>query len=146
MVKSSDFDSENSGSSPDAAAKIVADYDALVERAIEITNDIPFYASVDYNDRPRLSFDGDDAVLNWREYESDYYGGGSTIDESTRFPAYILFMSDDELSKLRAKTKKDVAEQERRVKAAQEAVARDRAELNDRADFARLQKKYGVKA
>ena len=84
-----------------AAMAVVDAYEELIARALEIVSDVPFYASVDDNDGARITFDGDDAVLSWSSYESDYYGGGSLIDDTTRFPAAVLFLSDAELSALR---------------------------------------------
>ena len=127
------------------AEKIVAAYRALVERALEIVSRPPFYESlVEHDDLPLLSFDGDDAVLEWKRAEGDYYGGSYLTKEEQRFPAYTLFLSDEELSELCARFAKDEAERQAKVRRAQEIIHRQAVEAHDRAEFERLKKKYGV--
>lgn len=129
------------------ARKIVEAYEELVDRALGIVSDVPFYASVDDDDHGvALTFDGDKAVLSWTSYDSDYYGGGSLNDDSSAFPAEVLFMPDKELSALRARVKEEEQERQRKVAAAEEAVRRQRAEARDRSEYARLCKKYGAPA
>lgn len=125
------------------AIQIIEAYDALIEAALYVVSTGPFYASVDDGDRPRIAIDGDDVVLSWREYESDYYGGGYTTDADTRFPADVLFMGREDLDAWRAKIKREEQEKAERLRAAQQAVAKDRAEAHDRAEWARLRNKYG---
>jgi hypothetical protein len=125
------------------AKEIVAAYETLLERALEVVSDVPFYSCVDDDKNAALTFDGEEAVLSWSSYESDYYGGGSISHDEARFPANALFLSDTELAALRKKVKKEEAEKNNRLRRAQEAVARDRAEAWDRAEFARLTAKYG---
>lgn len=123
--------------------KIIASYDALVDRAIAAcAPGCGHYSSVSHDDHPRLSVDGDTATLTWREYESDYYGGGYCTDESAQFPAALLSLGDDEFRATQAAVRAEISERERRVRAAQKAVARDRAEAHERAVYAALKAKY----
>ena len=130
----------------ETAISVVEAYQKLLYRALKIVSDVPYRASIDDRDRTFLDFDGDEAILLWVEYESDYYGGGHLETRSTRFPASVLFLSDDELAALRRKVKKEEAERDAKLRAAQAAVARDRQEAHDRAEFARLSAKFGAKA
>lgn len=129
----------------DAAEKTIAAYKQLVIRALQIVSDVPFYASVEHEESAHLTIDGDDAILSWCYYESDYYGGGYLKDEETSFPVSTLFLSNDDLKALRKQAKKEKAEQNAKVRAAQEAVARERSEARDRQEFDRLATKYGHK-
>ena len=125
------------------AINIIKAYNELLARAIDITNDVPYYASVDSDSNASISIEDDKVVLRWKNYESDYYGGGSLVDESTNFPLDVLFLTDAELETMRTKIKKDVAEKEAKVRAAQKAVEKDRAEARDKAEWARLKNKFG---
>jgi hypothetical protein len=124
------------------ALKIVADYEALLDRALEITDHAPFYAAVDDDSVVSLGFEGDDAVLCWTEYDSDYYGGGHLESYSHKIPIDILLMDKNDFEILCAKF--NAAEQERnqRLRAAQAAVERDRQERHERAVYAALKAKY----
>jgi hypothetical protein len=142
MAKTADFESENPGSNPGAAAKIIEAYDALVDRALDVTGITGYYASVDSDDRPRLRIDGETATLTWRAHESDYYGGGYTTDESTQFPAALLFLSDAEFEAFKKRAEKEAHERYAKVREAQLAVQRERQEAHDRAEWERLRRKF----
>jgi hypothetical protein len=126
------------------ALKIITEYRDLLDRALEVVGDVPFYACVENEENAHLDFDTEtgEAILSWIYYESDYYGGGSLSSEATRFPIAALFLSDDKLAAMRRETRADIAERDAKVRAAQMAVARDREEARDRAEFARLSSKY----
>lgn len=127
------------------AKEIVDAYEVLLARALKVVSDVPFYHCVDDEEYAALSFDGDEAVLSWCSYESDYYGGGSVSNDEGRFPASALLLTDDELSALRKKIKQEEAEKQQRLRQAEETVRKERAEAADRAEFARLSRKYGGK-
>jgi len=127
----------------DEAALIIEAYDSLIDRAIDVTGITGFYASVDSDDMPRLSFLGDAAVLTWREYESDYYGAGRITSESTQFPLALLLLSEKEFEVFKSKNEREAKERDAKVRAAQLAVQREREEAHDRAEWARLRRKFG---
>lgn len=134
------------------AKEIIEAYEALVARALEIVSEFPFMAYVDDSHGVVLSLDGENAVLTWCEYESDYYGGGHLDDQSTSFPAVVLVLSDEGLKSLRAEAKREQErllkaeeERQRKVKEAQAIIAAQRKEAHDRAEYARLTAKYGAK-
>lgn len=114
-------------------AKIIKAYNALVDRALKVVSDVPFLASVYDEFGARVQIYGDEAVLTWVSYWSDNYGGVGLDYKETRFPASALLLSDDELVKLRVKTKIEEAERQAKVYAAQQAVERVRREAHDRA-------------
>ena len=126
----------------DEAIKIVDDYNRLLGRALEITDNTPFYSSVDGDDNASLSFDGDDVVLSWKEYQSDYYGGGYLDDETFKFPIDILLMDDKDFTALCKKVVAEEEERNARLRAAQAAVERDRREAHERAVYAQLKAKF----
>src|SRR5208337_5021466 len=80
-------------------------YAALVKRALDIatSEDKPFCSYLDEDDRPALSFDGDDVVLTWTTFESDYYNSCCKTLEVHKFPAWALFTPDSELVAMREK-------------------------------------------
>ena len=129
----------------DEAKQTVEAYEHLLSRALEIVSDEPFYHCVDDYKNAALSFDGDEAVLSWCSYESDYYGGGSISHDEGRFPAIALLMKDEQLSALRKKIKQEDAEKRRKLRRAEEAVRKEREEAKDRFEYARLSAKYGAK-
>lgn len=127
------------------AAKIIEEYNRLVECALKVVSDVPFYAGTDNERYATIAINGEEVVLAWVEYDSDYYGGGSMRECDTRFPSQVLFMTDEELKALRKKVKAEEAERQRKVRAAEQAVERDRAEARDRAEYARLSAKFGAR-
>lgn len=117
-------------------------YFDLLQRAIFIVQEVPFYAFIDNDDSVALTLEGQEAVLSWSSYDSDYYGGGHLTRNETRFPADALLMSNAALSALRKKVKAEEKERNDRLRAAEAAVAENRKELRDRSEFARLTAKY----
>jgi hypothetical protein len=124
------------------AKEVVKAYEELLARALEIVGDVPFYHCVDDDKNAALTFDGDEAVLSWCSYESDYYGGGSISHDEGRFPVSALMLTDTELSALRKKVKEEEAEKQNRLRRAQEAVRKEREEERDRTEYARLSAKF----
>lgn len=124
------------------AVKIIDAYRSLLEWALEIVRDVPYSASVDAENYPHISISGDEVILFWKEYDSDYYGGGSLEENEARFPVRALAYNPEELRAVREKMKAAERERLKKVRAAEAAVARDRAEQHDRAEFARLSAKY----
>jgi len=129
----------------DDVLRIIDAYDVLVFRAIDIAGKPPVNASVNDDSLPRLSIEDDNMVLTWKEYESDYYGSGYCTDEDARFPLRYLSMTDEQLDALRKQIRQEEREREAKVRTAEAAVARDRAEAHDRAEWARLRQKFGTK-
>lgn len=130
------------------AKKIIEAYDALVDRAIATTGipgtDFHAYIDTDSADHARLSIEDDKAVLTWNTYESDYYGGGHLSNESAKFDAAFLFLSEKEFKAGITKIKKEIAERDAKVRKAQEKIWRERQEANERAMLAQLRAKYGT--
>ncbi len=125
------------------AQKLIEAYWDLVERALDVVSDVPFKADNGLDsEHAYLDFDGDNALVVWAEYESDYYGGGSVNYREERFPASALLISDANLATLRANVKREEVEKAAKLHAAQEAVARDRQEAHDRAEWERLKLKF----
>lgn len=125
------------------AKEIVKSYEDLLDRALKIVSDEPFYHCVDDDKNATLTFDGKEAVLSWCSYESDYYGGGSISHDEGRFPANTLLLTDIELRAFQKKIKNENDEMEKRLMRAQEVVREEREEARDRAEYARLSAKYG---
>ncbi len=119
----------------ETARKIIAEYQDLLERALNIVDDVPFYVCVGKEESARLYIDGDEAILSWVDYECS--------NEQTSFPVDILLLSDDALTAWRVKLKVENAEKEARRMAAQASVAIQQKEQHDRAEYARLCAKYG---
>lgn len=79
---------------------IIAAYDDLVMRAIEITRGPPFHMYCDEERHARIVVVGDAAKLSWPEWASGYYAGEGNIEtQSVRFPAALLLLSAEELAK-----------------------------------------------
>lgn len=103
MVKTSDFESENSGSSPGEAATVadlqdkLCDAHEIKERAFLIVYGPPFNMGVSEENYANLEIDGDKATLVWPEYTSDYYGGGYLEQQTVSFPSELLLMTVDEI-------------------------------------------------
>jgi hypothetical protein len=124
--------------------RIVANYESLIMRAIAIATSGPFSSSVEWDNNPYITLENDDVVLSWNQYESDYYGGGYLRDEEARFPIKFLLMPDEELTPALQSFSKEKREQAEKVRRAQDLIAAERAEAYERAEFARLSKKYGA--
>lgn len=129
--------------------EIIAAYDALVVRAIEIARDYPFNAYIDEDNGVLLKIDGDKAILSWCTYDSDYYGGGSISHDAFVIRSYFLSLSDKELADYRKRERAEEAERNRKVTEARVKVAADRkriaairAEERDKVEFERLKNKF----
>ena len=129
----------------DEAVKISEEYDELVGRAIFIASQAPFYASVDYEDGAKISFDGSDVVISWKTFQEDYgyNSGGNIANASAKIPISLFMASNEEIM---AHIKN--AEEEEKI-AEKQAMARkstDHAayiEFRDRAEWERLKAKFG---
>ena len=87
------------------AVKIINAYNTLRTWALEIVSDVPYTASVEYTDNPSISISGDEVILFWKEYDSDYYGSGSLEENEARFPVAALVFNAKELRATREKVK-----------------------------------------
>jgi hypothetical protein len=126
----------------DEAEKIIVAYIDLVSSAALVSSRSPYY-SEGYDELVMpLYFEDDQAVISWRCTESDYYGGSYTTLRSFKFPIDILLMRKSQIEAIWHKVDAEEKEKERKVRAAQAAVDRDRREAHDRAEFARLSAKY----
>lgn len=79
------------------AMQVIADYDALVSRALELVDGAPFHTYVPVRRHAKLIIKGAAATLVWPEDRTEY--DSSYIDErKKKFPATLLFMSADEFA------------------------------------------------
>lgn len=121
------------------AKQVIADYDALIERAKEILEPyVGYYAHVREERCARLTIEGDEATLSWPDIEYAY-GDSSLEVESKSFPAHLLTMPPAEFAAWKE-------EQISKGKAAQLASDAARAEQRKRdelATLAALKQKYG---
>ena len=114
----------------DKLRECVSDYHVLVGRADKIADGAPFHSS-HYNEDINLRIEGDEAVLYWTEYDSEY----GNEDKETRFLASLLLMEPDEFSAWKAlettadQKRREEALATRRTEAAAEKEASDRAQL-----------------
>ncbi len=127
----------------DEAFKVIEAYNRLLVRTLEVAGDgsVYHYPTVDMSDNPRLDIIGDKALLSWREL--DTYGGGCLMDEQIECPLDAVLLNDAEFEAYRIKQAHAKEAREAKIRAAQEAVKRDRAEAHDRSEWTRLQAKYG---
>jgi len=126
----------------DDAINLLALYDRLREWVLEIISDVPYRAYVDNGDYIHIAIEGDEVVVKWKEYESDYYGSGDENEREARFPVEALSYSKVRLDMFREKIKAEDREREQKVRLANAAVERDRKEARDRAEYERLKRKY----
>jgi hypothetical protein len=117
------------------AGAVVAAYEALVKRAVLILNgdtSSPPWGYVGNEEWAKLSFDGDDAVVTHPD-AGTYYDSITIDTDEERFPAALLFMSEQELEAWRKKVKAEYEieqKETRRVQLAEkEAQERQAYEL-----------------
>lgn len=129
---------------------IVNAYWSLLARARDVVGYEPFGAPITWDSKGlRLWIDKDapdKIVLEWVVYESDYYAGGYCNEQTHEFPLSALLMSDADLKAADAKVRAEARARAQRLRRAQEAVAKDRREAHDRAEYARLKMKYETEA
>lgn len=121
------------------AEKTIRDYESLLGRAVELLNSKgPPYGYISYPEWARLYFDGDAAVVRDLDV-STYYDSIDIDSDSSRFPASLLFMTNDELKEWKRETSaaEESAEAERKRKMIKDAEEKERAQL------ASLKAKYG---
>lgn len=123
------------------AKDIVLAYEELLAQALR-TMYMPNGQGVE-EDRAILFFSDDQPKLKWVEYESGYYGDGHLSDQEADVDANLLLLPADDLEAVIASAAKEDTERREKLRRAQEAVQRDRAEAQERALFAHLKQKYG---
>ena len=128
----------------DDAITVLMAYDILVEKALKVVSSTPYYASVVADDDPQLRIEGKTAIIYWSTYDSDYYGGGSLSSDEYKFPASTLLLSDEQIDAIHTKAKKEDAERDAKVQAAERAVWLDRQRRAELLELERLARKYGV--
>lgn len=115
----------------------IATYDALVDRALSIVREAPYWCFVGEPTYARLHIDGATATLVWPETDSSY--DGCTIESSQQpFDAKLLLLSDDELAKWKVE-QRAIYDREQAAKAVQQANDR---EAHERAVFEALKAKF----
>lgn len=125
------------------AVAIIAAYDALVLRAIDIASNAPVNACVEQDDMPALCIDGNEAVLSWTEYDPDVWGERERLTtEEARFPVALLFLSETDLKAMQERAATEEAERKRAAEEINERLYREREERSERATLARLKNKY----
>lgn len=125
---------------PDEARVAIEEYGALVDRALDIVDQAPYWKHISEAEFARLEIAGEQAILRYPELESGYYDSGDTIESrDVSFPAYLLFLSEDVFKKWKAVERAAYDEKERKADAAR-IVERERKE---RAELAALKAKYG---
>lgn len=122
-------------------------YWKLVEWAQHVAEDYPWRKSIDGDAVLGLTFDAksNEYVLQWQEYESDYYGGGYNRTETVNIPAAVFDMVEEQRQEWIGKMKAEEKERDDRRRKAEDAVHRSRREEADREQYQRLYKKYGGK-
>lgn len=119
-------------------AKLIEQYDALVERAKEIVKNSPKFVWIDNEAFCKLAVSEDEATLSWPESESGYYDSYTIENRSATFPAHLLTMPDEDFA---AWTRLSKKRKEEANKAAIEEHHRQR-EAQERDVLAQLKAKY----
>lgn len=142
VSRSITFDNRKTPVTQNEAEKIVADYEALRERAISILNgsEGPPWGYVSYGEWARLSFDGDEAVVSYQDLIF-YYDDARVDADEVRFPAALLFMSEAELATWKTNARAAYDREQAELAAKRQAEVQER-ELNL---LAQLKAKYGIK-
>lgn len=113
--------------------KTIADYDALVDRALAIINTPWRWQSCSEADYPSLSILDGIATLEW--YDRNYSGGRESFD----FPAHLLTTSDEELTDWKANENR-LYEKRKRLERAQMF---QNTQAQEFATYVKLKAKYG---
>jgi|SRR6185503_2763731 len=107
----------------DKLQTILYEADQILERAMLITGDAPFFMYVGEREYAKLIIDGETATLFWPESESGYYNSCSIECQSVNFPSELLLMSVEEIATWKVKQREQYDAKE---KAKAEAAARTR--------------------
>ena len=116
---------------------VIAAYDALVARAIDVVDKAPYWKYISEPKFARLSVDGDEAVLIWPDTETDYDWTRIT-EQAVQFDARLLRLPDDELTAWKAEQMR-LYEQGKKER---EEAARAEREESERRTLAALKAKY----
>jgi len=110
---------------------------SLVERAVVIVRDAPYFRYVPESEWATISIDGDRAVLSWPETDSSY--DSCSIERNyTEFPAELLSLNDRDLAAWKAEQQKIYDEKQNAIDAQGRFIAAQR----ERALFLALKAKY----
>lgn len=119
--------------------ELIAQYDALLNRALAIIDKEPYWQYVSKPECARLSIDGDVAIITIAEIDEGRYDSGAfLIVEAIKFPVEMLTWGDERFREWQVQMERQYNEkQERRMKEMQR-----KAEENERAQLSALKAKY----
>ena len=122
------------------AIEAIAALDKLIQRALAIVCKAPYWAGI-YDDKNfshlRVLGNGT-AVLSWPTAEIEWDFPNLESNE-VRFPARLLFISDDELATWTAEQMREYEREQARLRLEKEL----QKEAAQRAEFERLKARYG---
>ena len=124
--------------------KICSEYAKLVNRALRVIADAPYFKFVGDPETAHLSILGDNASLVWFCATGGYYDDGALIeeDETVEFPSTLLYISESELAEWKDEAK--AAYEKKQAQAKKAAIIRDAetTEKRERTTLANLKAKY----
>lgn len=114
----------------------------ILERAISIVADAPFFTYVCEKDHASIVIDGETAILFWPEANSGYYNSCSIEAQSRSFPAVLLLMNAEQIAAWKIEERAKYDAEQKAKKERQAAADAIRREQNEREVYAALKAKF----
>ena len=118
----------------------IKDYDLLIKKAEVILGGTPYFSGLWKTDYSRLVINGDEVSV----ISPDASDGTIYRDESLRFPAHLLVMSEQEIALWKKEHDRIYKEKEADMAKQKAKTAALVKEAQERAAFEYLKKKYGA--
>jgi len=112
--------------------------EALRDRALQITDEAPYFTYHSEPEWARVSLDGEEGVLHLCSADLSYDCPVFETQE-VRFPAYLLFVSEKELHYWKTEEHRLYSERQ----SAERSAAAKQKEANERATYEALKRKFG---
>lgn len=120
-------------------AKIIEQYNALIQRAHDVVDKEPFWTYVSEPGLSRLTIEDDTATLTIAELERGSYDEGDSLShKDISFPAEMLTWPQDRF----AEWEKEMARQYKNKRAAIERADKAQREAEERAAYEALKRKF----
>jgi hypothetical protein len=116
-------------------------YDRLLNKAISIVRNSPYYAYPTNNEFLKIRLEGDNIVLSWPEVQSGYYNSCDIREQKAAFPAKLLLMSDEELLEWQT----EEANKQKKKEQARQRNQKRLQKQRELAELKRLKAKYESK-
>lgn len=125
----------------DHSQQVAFEYDELLQRALRVPGDAPYWSCLDNTEWARIVIDGDATTLYWPEATSDW-DVPKIEQQEISFPTSLLFLTDEEVAQWKKEQRAIYDAEQEKIAEADHAARIAATEAADRSTYERLKKKF----